>query len=218
MPILALCSQLQSPTNSHIHETVDIVQAKSVSFTVIERSLDVIDGYRRKISLGQILKQPHTAGVIVIAIGEGCPHADHNQRYVDSYARTLEKYGVKTIVLFNCTETGAKKFFDRYQSPVAFAVDGNLTSQKKMGLEFSNSCIVLKADGSLVKGKPKDVRSYKFLPDGCHPFVQSSVDTVVAELLGKDMVASIREEVLKVATPPKDYELGCPLGKCGHGL
>ena len=218
MPITALVAQLQSPMEHHVHNAVDVTQVKQVSLTVIERSLDVIEGRRKKVSLEQMSKQAHVSGVIVLVVGEGCPHADHNQRYVDAYARALDKRGIKTVVLFNCTETGAKKFFDRYQSPIAFAVDGTLTSQNKIGLEFSNSFIALKADGTLVGGRPRDVRSYKFLPDGCHPFIQSSIDSVVSILLGKDMVAPIREEVLKLAKSPKDYELGCPLGKCGHGL
>jgi hypothetical protein len=195
---------------SRIPAPIDSAKALAQKFTLIERSIDIIDGKRTTTSVQDLLTKERTKAVLLVAVGNGCPHADHNQRFIDGAASVLHDQGIEVIALYNSTETTTKKFFDRYQSPLAVIADPTCRTQFTSGLPISNSFVAFTKQGPITLSDAS-VSEPERLAKGSYPFTEKALAGVLVELLGKDTADKTLGAITKRGRGPTDFGLGCPL-------
>lgn len=191
-------------------DQIDVGKALSQKFTVIERKLDVVDGQRASTSVSELLKKEGTKAVILVAVGKGCPHADHNEKFIDASGTVLDAKGIKIIAVYNASEATTKKFFDRYQSPLAVVADPTCRTQFTSGLPASNSFVAFTKEGLVTVSVP-GLSSTEVLAKGAYPFIEKSLGKVLQNILGNEEGNKSLEEIRKKQKGPTDFELGCPL-------
>jgi len=189
---------------------IDLKKATSQKLTIIERQIDLVDGKRATTSINELLLKEGTKAVLLVAIGNGCPHADHNQKFIDGAASILNEAGIKVIAAYNSTETSSKRFFDRYQSPLAIIADPTCRTQFTSGLPVSNSFVTFTKQGLTILSD-LSLTEPETLAQGAYPFTEKSLAGVLQALLGKDDADKTLAAITKRGRGPTDFGLGCPL-------